>query len=66
MNLPHLQKLDARLRKRPMSAFADTKFDSAFISNAMSDDEDNPDGDPVSEKLFVSRAPDYRSEQASI
>ncbi|GBE83135.1 hypothetical protein SCP_0501820 [Sparassis crispa] len=56
-------KLKARQRKRAHSTYTDAKFDSAFITNTMSDDEDDPDAIPgEGMKKWISRAPDYRSD----
>ncbi|EGO29050.1 hypothetical protein SERLADRAFT_433063 [Serpula lacrymans var. lacrymans S7.9] len=57
-------KLNQQICKQPFSTYTDKKFDAAFILNAMSDDEDNPDYWPMSDEVrtFISRAPDYWSE----
>ena len=48
-----------------MSQYADPKFDSAFIINAMSDYEDDPEQDPNLPKVWLRRVPDYRSDTVS-
>ncbi|EGO03269.1 hypothetical protein SERLA73DRAFT_149646 [Serpula lacrymans var. lacrymans S7.3] len=57
-------KLNQQICKQPFSTYTDKKFNAAFILNAMSDDEDNPDYRPTSDEVrtFISRAPDYWSE----
>ncbi|KAL6307605.1 hypothetical protein BKA93DRAFT_823337 [Sparassis latifolia] len=56
-------KLKARQCKRAHSTYMDAKFDSAFITNAMSDDEDDPDAIPgEGMKKWISRVPNYRSD----
>ncbi|RDB19450.1 hypothetical protein Hypma_013500 [Hypsizygus marmoreus] len=55
--------LNARKRKRVKSEYTDPKYDSAFILNAMSDYEDDPDRRPDEATYFIRRAPDYRSEE---
>ncbi|EGO20916.1 hypothetical protein SERLADRAFT_410481 [Serpula lacrymans var. lacrymans S7.9] len=56
-------KLEQHIRKRPLSWYEDSKYDVAFIINAMSDDEDDPDWRPTSAEIknYISHAPDYRS-----
>ncbi|EGN95380.1 hypothetical protein SERLA73DRAFT_16144, partial [Serpula lacrymans var. lacrymans S7.3] len=46
-----------------LSWYEDSKYDVAFIINAMSDDEDDPDWRPTSAEIknYISHAPDYRS-----
>ncbi|KAJ7120570.1 hypothetical protein C8R43DRAFT_900610, partial [Mycena crocata] len=41
------------------------KYDSAFILNAMSDYEDDPDQDPEKPITYIRRIPDYRSQLVS-
>ncbi|KAF8868105.1 hypothetical protein BD779DRAFT_1684714 [Infundibulicybe gibba] len=49
--------LSARIQKRPQSQYTDAKFDSAFILNAMSDYEDDPEQSTTTPTCFVQRAP---------
>ncbi|GBE85855.1 hypothetical protein SCP_0803770 [Sparassis crispa] len=55
-------KLQGRVRKRQNSIYTDKKYDSAFMINAMSDDEDDPTWSHGEVKRYISRAPGYRSE----
>ncbi|KAJ3008510.1 hypothetical protein NUW54_g3125 [Trametes sanguinea] len=59
-------KAAQRSRKRVGSQYQDSKYDAAFIVNAMSDDEDDQDSPFVDGKAtrYVSRAPGYRSQVA--
>ncbi|KAL7283632.1 hypothetical protein ACG7TL_003068 [Trametes sanguinea] len=58
-------KLAIRLRKRKAHPlYNDPKYDSAFIANAMSEEEDDPTVQAGEGKRYISRAPDYRSEVA--
>ncbi|EGO28294.1 hypothetical protein SERLADRAFT_413300 [Serpula lacrymans var. lacrymans S7.9] len=41
-------KCDQRIRKWPLLAYTDPKYDAAFIINTMSDNEDDPDYRPTS------------------
>ena len=47
------QKLEAQKRKRALDGceakWEDPKYDTTFILNAMSDDEDDPTSSPVAE-----------------
>lgn len=61
----NLQKLEARIRKRPSSTYTDAKYDSAFIINAMSDDDDDPDHVEGQPKHYQCLRPSHRSDLVS-
>ncbi|KAF9002712.1 hypothetical protein BDQ17DRAFT_1356705 [Cyathus striatus] len=54
--------LDSRIRKRANSQYKDSKYDSAFILNAMSDYEDDPQQDDKKPTVYLRCPPDYRSD----
>ena len=63
------QKLDARKRKRGSDEcdrkWQDPKYDSAFILNAMSDDEDDLEQRPGEARTFLTMEPEWRSLEVS-
>ncbi|KAG2353481.1 hypothetical protein BDR07DRAFT_1496188 [Suillus spraguei] len=69
MNSRVQSKLDARKRKRRSNEcdgkWQDHKYDSAFILNAMSDDEDDPEQRPGEARTFLTMEPEWRSLELS-
>ncbi|KAJ8580306.1 hypothetical protein M405DRAFT_890622 [Rhizopogon salebrosus TDB-379] len=69
MNSRVQSKLDARKRKRGSnecdSKWQDPKYDSAFILNAMSDDEDDLEQRPGEARTFLTMEPEWRSFELS-
>lgn len=63
------KKLDARKRKRASNEcdpkWKDGKYDMAFILNAMSDNDDNPNHVPGELLTFVTMEPEWRHPQVS-
>jgi hypothetical protein len=63
---PIIEKLKVRIRKRenlPVnSKYRDPKYDHAFASKIMSDDEDQFDASGKKTGLYVSYLPLYRSQ----
>lgn len=53
------------MRKRTISQYADPKYDGAFILNAMSDYEDDPERLQGEVNVYIARSPDYRSDIVS-
>ncbi|KAG2343763.1 hypothetical protein BDR05DRAFT_1022312 [Suillus weaverae] len=64
-----IRNLDARKRKRRShecdGKWQDPKYDSAFILNAMSDDEDDPEQRPGEARTFLTMEPEWRSLELS-
>ncbi|KAI0364457.1 hypothetical protein BV20DRAFT_1005687 [Pilatotrama ljubarskyi] len=57
-------KLAILIRKRKAHPeYSHPKYDAAFIANAMSEEEDDPEVQGGEGKRYISHAPDYRSEQ---
>ncbi|KAF8987454.1 hypothetical protein BDQ17DRAFT_1414909 [Cyathus striatus] len=54
--------LDSHIRERANSQYKDSKYDSTFILNAMSDYEDNPRQDDKKPTVYLRCPPDYCSD----
>ncbi|KAG1812590.1 uncharacterized protein BJ212DRAFT_1483196 [Suillus subaureus] len=69
MNSRVQSKLDAHKRKCRSNEcdekWQDPKYDSAFILNAMSDDEDDPEQHPGEARTFLTMEPEWRSLELS-
>ncbi|KAF8119205.1 hypothetical protein EV363DRAFT_1298025 [Boletus edulis] len=69
MNSRVQSKLDARKRKRLSNEcppqWKDAKYDTAFILNAMSDDEDDPNHITGQPRAYVTKEPEWRHLQLS-
>jgi hypothetical protein len=60
-----VQKKEAHERKWPLSQYTDSKYDTAFTINAMSDDDDDPELIAGEAKRYLLIRPSYRSDQVS-
>lgn len=70
MDLIYRQKCEMRLRKRgnlPVGSNArNAKYDALFFPGLMSDDEDEYDVDGKRTGKYLTRAPEYRSQEVSV